>query len=46
MKGVARFPYLLTEKKTLLRGCRRLVDDDSIALKIKTQDETDFLEFV
>ena len=37
---------LLTDKVTLLRGCGGFIDDDIIALKIKTHDEFYFFEFV
>jgi hypothetical protein len=46
MERVGRIPCLLGDKETLLRGGRGLVDDDIIALKIKTHDEFYFLEFV
>ena len=41
-----RIPGLLTEKEALLRGGRRLVDEDIVTLKIKTQNEFYFFKFV
>ena len=46
MKCVGRILCLLTDKVALLRGCGGFVDDDIIALKIKTHDEFYFFEFV